>query len=139
MARGWTFKRCPDGVTGLPARGKRDAIKACRCKRGSWYWRVEGDPIPGSDRRDRPSRGGYPTQSEAQDALNEQLDRMRRRVAVSDRGYTVQRWLTEWLAAGTWASTTRTGYESHVRLYLAPLLGKNTRAPVAQLDRAGLF
>jgi integrase len=121
--RGWTYKRCPHGITGTPRRGDTPAVKACRESHGSWYWRVEGDTDPTTGRRDRPSRGGYGTKDTAQEALSEQIDRMRRRVGVSDRGYTVKKWLEEWLRDGTWEPTTRKGYGDHVRLYLIPLLG----------------
>jgi len=121
-AWGWTYKRCPHGVTGTPKRGNRASVRACREKHGSWYWRVEGPRKPDGS-REMPSKGGYRTQDEAEEALQVEIERMNAHPGRIDRTTTLKVWLERWLKEGTWGPSTRRSYESQIRLYLVPLLG----------------
>ncbi|MCO6007032.1 site-specific integrase [Actinoallomurus purpureus] len=74
-------------------------------------------------RRRRIRRGGYPTRKAALEVL--------RRLRVPQSGdecgrvLTVGEWLAHWLSSRTSpASSTVRGYTGHVRLYLAPYLGR---------------
>jgi integrase len=126
-AQGSVWKRCThDGKTrdtGLPATARRDAIPACRCKGGSWWWRIDAGRDPVTGERRQPIRGGYPTKAEAQEGLDDIRDQIRRGIIAHDEGKTVADWLREWLATGTWGPTTRDGYTRDVDTYLIPLLG----------------
>lgn len=120
------WKRCThDGKTrstGLPARGKRPAIPACRCGGGAWYWRADAGTSPGGSRVQ--TSGSAPTKREAEAALRDFRARADAGKAVTDRGLTVEKWLQRWLADGQWKPKARAGYESDIRLYLIPHLGE---------------
>lgn len=123
---GSTWKRCThDGTTknsGLPARGKRPAITACRCPGGSWWWRTDlpTDPITGQRRQ---LTGHEKTKALAAEALREAEARIDSGILADDRGKNVADWLTAWLTDGSWKPKARAGYESDVRVYLIPYLG----------------
>jgi integrase len=91
-------------------------------RHGSWYLRLEL-PVGVDGRRRRIRRGGYPTRKAALQALG----RLRVPRPGDEDGHvlTVGDWLAHWLASRTSpASSTVRGYTAHVRLYLAPYLGR---------------
>jgi integrase len=90
-------------------------------RHGSWYLRLElPADLDGCRRRIR--RGGLASRKAAEEALT----RLRTPSAgeASSSLLTVGDWLSHWLATRNRASWTVRGYTSHVRLYLAPYLGK---------------
>lgn len=145
---GSLWKRCYHSGTarnsGVPARGKRDAVPACRCDGGAWWWRTDLPTAPGQPRRQL--NGHEPTKARAAEALREAEARIDSGTLMDDRGYTVATWLTTWLAAGRWKHTARTSYETDVRQYLIPHLGgcrlqdlrrRHVRAMLAALAEQG--
>ena len=122
---GSVWKRCThDGKTrstGLPARGERPPIPACRCTGGSWWWRTDLPANPAGRRRQL--SGHEKTKTLAAEALAEAESRINSGTLTDDRGLTVADWLTRWLAAGTWKPKARASYASDVTLYLVPHLG----------------
>lgn len=127
MARGYVYKRCRlHGITGTPARGAKPAIPACRTCRppaGTWSWRAEGPPDPATGRRTQPSRGGFATRDDAQEALSRYLTDTAGGRHADDRRLTVAQWLRRWLNAGEWEPATRKDYTAHVETLLIPHLG----------------
>jgi integrase len=136
-ASGSVYRRCGcvDRSTRRPL-GYRCPLLGRR-GHGSWYLTIDL-PAAGEVGRERVRRGGYLTRRDAERALarfrTPSMD------AGGPRALTVGGWLEHWLATRTTprASTVR-GYASHVRLYLAPHLGRllltdlNTRHVQAML------
>lgn len=127
MARGFTYKRCPHGITGTPSRGARPATPACKVRHGSWAWRSEGPKDQLTGKRSQPSKGGYASRDDAERALNAYLAELDAGRGVHDRQLTVEQWLRRWLADGptgrTWQLATADRYARHVET-LIPLVGK---------------
>src|SRR3954447_7031094 len=117
--KGHTYKRCPCGVL-----RDRDGRRInCQKKHGSWYYVHELPPTPQGKRR-QTFRGGFATEREARQALNQAL------AAVSRVGYaeptrlTVAEYLDVWLSGkARLRSNTRRSYRGHLDLYLKPGLG----------------
>ncbi len=90
---------------------------------GSWSIDVT---VPGPFGVGPPVRvrsGGHPTRQAAQSALDRVVGRAHTDAAGA--AWTVQRWLTHWLATHPRIRpATRSSYESHVRGHLAPTLGR---------------
>jgi integrase len=124
---GSVWKRCThDGATrntGLPARGSRNQIPACRCTGGAWYWRTDLPPDPATGRR-RQASGHEATKTAAVAALTEAEAKIATGLRTDDRGATVAEWLTHWMATGRWKGLTRLNYQNDVDVYLIPRLGK---------------
>lgn len=101
-----------------------------RAGHGSWSFEVR---IPTPAGRVRVRRGGYATAAEAR----QELTAFRRRSgdARVAGSWTTGRWLTYWLQThrAIRASTHRS-YESHLRLYLMPALGRIPLDELSSLD-----
>jgi hypothetical protein len=115
---------CRDQVTGrrlggrCPRRGQRG--------HGSWYLLLE-IPAGADGARRRVRRGGYPTREAARRALSQLV--MPAPGVREAAPVTVGQWLQRWLGQRAGArESTRRGYASHVRLYLAPYSGVDVGA-----------
>lgn len=127
--KGSTFKRCTCPVV-KDSKGRR---VNCPKRHGSWSFVVDMGTDPATGKRKQIKRGGFPRQSDAQDALNELIGKLNAGTFVPDAGLTVGQWLQQWLtelpvlggARGKPVkASTITGYADHVRLYLEPVLGR---------------
>jgi integrase len=117
--KGHTYKRCPCGTL-RDADGRRIN---CPKRHGTWSFVHELPPGPDGSRR-QSSRGGFATQAQARDALNQELGKLRRGTYVERSQATVSEYLDQWLAAKvTLRDTTRKAYRDHITLYLKPGLG----------------
>lgn len=90
---------------------------------GTWTFDMRLPGGVGAGRARRLRRGGYATRGQAERARKAlaKAPVARQRSAA----WTTSAWLHEWLAsANRWSASTRQGYESHVRLYLDPYLGR---------------
>lgn len=118
MTRGSILQRhmtaCPRTVDGK--------VLPHRC-RGPWsYYLLVGHGPDG--RRRQLTRSGFPTKRAAQDALREVLAREDAEIAEVHR-LRVATYLRQWLESKRKIRrTTMRSYESHVRLYLEPHLGR---------------
>lgn len=122
--RGSVYKRCQEhGVTGTKSK------RACRKPHGSWYYRVDVDA--GSSERRQPSKGGFRTQTAAEEALAKVLAQGG---AVDDAQLTVEQWLRRWLAENEWKPRTRESYTRHVEQVLIPQLGKKRLRDLRRRD-----
>jgi hypothetical protein len=120
---GRVYRRCGciDAASGK-ALGDGCPRLVARHRHGSWYLRLEL-PVGVDGRRRRIRRGGYPTRRAALEALRRL--RTPRPGDENGRVLTVGDWLAQWLASRTSpASSTVRGYAGHIRLYLAPYLGR---------------
>lgn len=129
--RGSVWKRCPCGTTGLPARGAKPAVPACKKKHGSWYWRA--DAKRGAVERKQPGKGGYVTREAATEALNEHLKSVQDGTWTDDKNMTVETYLNDvWLPgrkerveAGTLGLKTYVNDESSCRTFIIPAIGQH--------------
>ncbi|WP_344907920.1 site-specific integrase [Actinomadura meridiana] len=91
-------------------------------RHGNWYFYLELDPGRGGKRR-RIRRGGFTTQEDAENALEDARCRALRGLDP-DLRYTVGQYLDEWLAGhGGLRRSTRKSYGEHIEYYLKPHLG----------------
>jgi integrase len=89
----------------------------------SWRIRYEAGLRP-DGKRDQRSKAGFKTKREAQEALSEALEQVRRGVVTDTRGLTVGAYLDSWLdGKRKLRPSTRRAYESHIRVYLTPTIG----------------
>jgi integrase len=89
----------------------------------SWRIRYEVGLKP-DGKRDQRSKAGFRTKREAQEALSEALERVRRGEVLGARKLTVGEFLDSWLASKrNVRPTTRRAYAGHVEVYLKPLIG----------------
>jgi integrase len=89
----------------------------------SWRIRYEVGLKP-NGKRDQRSKAGFKTKREAQEALSEALEQVRRGAVADVRGLTVGTYLTSWLdGKRKLRPSTRRAYESHIRVYLVPTIG----------------
>lgn len=90
----------------------------------SWRIRYDAGYHPDGRRR-QVSKGGFRTRREAEEALTEVRERVRTGVFTDAGKLTVAAYLDQWLAgkAKLRPSSARS-YESHVRIYLKPLIGQ---------------
>jgi hypothetical protein len=102
--KGYTYKRCHCGVV-RDSGGKR---VNCQKRHGSWYYVHELPPAPDGRRR-QTFRGGFSTEREARQALNQALDAVNSGEWVEPRQFTVAEYLDRWIAgkAGLRRSRTR--------------------------------
>src|SRR3954469_4547174 len=91
--KGQIWKRCPCG----DVRDNAGRIVNCPKRHGSWYYRHDVPPAADGRRR-QVKRGGFQTEREARDALNDVLARLARGSYVEQRRLTVGEYLDEWLA-----------------------------------------
>ena len=121
--QGSVYRRCGcvDPVTRRQLGGRCPRLAAAR--HGSWYLEF-ALPAGPDGRRCRIRRGGYPSRAAAA-AMLARLRGPGITAGPSGRALTVGDWLARWLASrrSPAASTVR-GYAAHVRLYLAPYLGR---------------
>ena len=125
--KGSTYKRCKcrgeDGKelgTRCPKLRRRDG--SWNPKHGSWYFRLELDAGPNGKRR-TVRRGGYESQTAAQNALDEAKAKAARGGDPANR-LTVGAYLDEWLAAHKGLSrSARKSYAEHITNHLRPHLG----------------
>jgi len=122
ISEGCVYRRCwcVDPATG------RQYGRACPRlaggRDGSWYVRLEL-PAGLDGRRRQIRRGGYPSRAAAVAVLARL--RAPRPGDTGARMLTVGDWLAHWLVSRTaTAPSTVRGYAAHVRLYLAPYLGR---------------
>ncbi len=117
--KGSTFKRCPCGTV-RDAQGNRIN---CPKKHGTWYYAHEAPPGP--DGRRRQSKvGGFATEREAREALNEVLSQIQRGTYRFRTKQTVGEYLHRWLEGkANLRATTRRSYTETIRLYLDPGIG----------------
>jgi integrase len=90
-------------------------------------WTVVYDETPADGGRSQRSKGGFRTRKEAQQFLNEQLQRLDAGTYTGPSKLTVSEFLVgEWLPAvrGTLRPLSYEKYEQAVRLYLVPRLGR---------------
>lgn len=121
--KGATFKRCgcKDPNTGRPLDRKCPKLKSS--KHGSWFYVVELSPGQNGKRRQQ-RRGGFPSQSAAEDALNAVVTQLTIGTYVNTGRLTVGQYLDDWLSGkGKLRPSTRTSYRQHIDLYLKPYLG----------------
>lgn len=122
--KGSTFKRCTC-PTAHDAKGKR---LNCPKKHGSWSYIADVGIDQTSGKRKQAKRGGFPTQKAAQEALTQLLGQLDTGTYVPDSSITVGEWLTAWIdereETGRNRPSTIESYRSHIRLYLAPKLGR---------------
>src|SRR5579872_5923364 len=121
--KGSTFKRCTCPVV-RDAKGRR---LNCQKKHGSWSYVLDIGIDPATGKRKQFKRGGFRTQTAAQDALNELLAKVQQGTFVPDASITVGAWLDQWVtereAVGKIKASTAEGYRDHMRLHLVPALG----------------
>ena len=122
--KGSTFKRCT-----CPAKYNAKGVRLnCPKKHGSWSYIADVGVDEATGKRKQAKRGGFPTQEAAQEALNELLAKLQQGSYVPDAGITVGAWLEQWIDERENAKRVRdstvTAYRSHIRLYLAPKLGR---------------
>jgi integrase len=126
--KGSTFKRCTCPVV-KDEKGRR---VNCPKRHGSWSYVLDAGTDPVTGKRKQIKRGGFPKQTDAQDALNKMIAKVQAGTYVPDAGMTVGKWLHQWLAelpilgsnrGKPVKASTITGYADHVRLYLEPMLG----------------
>jgi hypothetical protein len=120
---GCVYRRC--GCVN-PATGRQYGRHCPRLaaggRHGSWYVRLELPGGPDGHRR-RVRRGGYSSRKAAAAVLASL--RSPRPGDAGGRMLTVGDWLAHWLVSRTaTAPSTVRGYAAHVRLFLAPYLGK---------------
>ena len=131
-----TYKRCrcrDEGGRELGPRCPklRRADGSWSARHGTWYFRLEMPPGPGGKRRPALRQGGFDSQAGALAAWEGARDKLRRGADPSLR-LTTSRWLDEWLARCVdLKPTTVHAYQTHIRLYLKPLLG---HIPLDKLD-----
>lgn len=89
----------------------------------SWRIRWDAEPRPNGKRLQR-SKAGFRTRREAEVALREKLEEVRRHESPTDERVTVGDYLQRWLEGkrGIRATTLR-AYEGHVRVHLVPHIG----------------
>ena len=117
--KGSTYKRCPCDKAG----GKSKQGSTCRLRHGSWTFVHEGPPTADGRRR-QVSRGGFPSQREAREAMQASMARAQQGGPAIDQRVTVGAYLQEWLdgKAGLRATTMK-DYRSIVDLYVRPGIG----------------
>jgi integrase len=126
--KGSTYKRCKcrdaDGKElGSACPKLRRANDTWNPRHGTWYFRLELDAGPNGKRRPGHRRGGFASQDEAQDALDEAKERARLGVNVA-RKVTVGQHLEAWMAGKKRTrASTNLGYESIIRVHLIKHLG----------------
>ncbi len=130
--KGSTFKRCtcPPKYTTLTDESGKATRKRVNCpkRHGSWSFiaDVGVDEVTGN--RKQIKRGGFPKQTDAQDALDKLLNQLRTDTYVPDDGMTVAAWLHQWVderqELGKIKDTTADGYRDHIRVHLVPAIGR---------------
>jgi hypothetical protein len=89
----------------------------------SWRIRYEVG-IKADGRRDQRSKAGFKTRRDAEAALTEALERVRRGDVFDARRVMVGEFLDSWLASKrNIRPTTERAYAGHIRVYLKPLIG----------------
>ena len=110
--RGSVFKRCQC----RDATGKK--IKNCRKSHGSWSYTVDAGIDPTTGKRRQATRGGYPTKTEAEEALTTELAKLNAGTWTDDRRMTLGKWLDLWieeLIAAKKSPNTIKNYRGHIR------------------------
>ncbi len=88
----------------------------------TWAYVFDAGRVGG--KRKQQTKGGFRTRRDAQRALTEALDAFDKGTFVANGRLTVGEYLTDWLAGrASLRPTTLQAYESHIRLYLRPVLG----------------
>jgi integrase len=95
-------------------------------------WRIRYDAgLKPDGKRDQRSKAGFKTKREAQEALSETLERVRRGESLDARKITVGEFLDSWLESKrNLRPSTHRAYDGHIRVYLKPLIGN---VPLASL------
>jgi integrase len=89
----------------------------------SWRIRYE-EGVKANGRRAQRSKAGFKTRREAEAALAEALERVRRGDVFDARRVRVGEFLDSWLASKrNIRQTTERAYAGHIRIYLKPLIG----------------
>jgi Arm DNA-binding domain len=89
----------------------------------SWRIRYEVG-VKANGRRDQRSKAGFKTRRDAEAALAEALERVRRGDVFDARRVTVGEFLDSWLSSKrNIRPTTERAYAGHIRVYLKPLIG----------------
>lgn len=135
--RGSTYKRCKcrddDGKelgADCPKLRRKDG--SWNPRHGSWYFALELDPGPGGKRR-RVRRGGFESETAAQEAMDKAKEKERRGGNAQTR-QTTGDYLESWLKANKGLRrTTRQLYDGHIRNFLKPHLGH------VELDRLRVY
>jgi integrase len=99
----------------------------CSCRRAGWRYRMGlPDPATGAIGRPEWSRT-FPTKEAADEHQHKTRKAIAERSYTSDRGMTVEAFLTEWVERkkAKRKTTTAEGYESIVEHYLIPYLGRH--------------
>jgi len=135
--QGSVYKRCgcADPVTGRQLGNRCPRVAGSR--HGSWYIGLEL-PTGVDGRRRRVRRGGYPSRAAAAETLA--ALRSPRPGDRASQVLTTGDWLAQWLASRTSpATSTIRGYAAHVRLYLAPYLGRVLLAELSAAHVQAMF
>ncbi len=136
--KGSTYKRC-----GCRHHDGRLVGPSCRLLKnrdhGTWYYRAELPPAPDGSRR-YARKGGFATKRDAETALVDLLDRVQKRTHVNAGRITLGEWLDQWIAGkGRLRPTTRRTYDTHIRLYLKPVLGRIRLDELSPVDIERLY
>ena len=117
--KGHTYKRCPCGTR------RDDNGKRINCSKKHGTWSFVHDLPPGRDgKRRQVTRGGFPTERDAREALTIELGKLRGGTYVERTRAMVGEYLDQWLAGkAKLRATTHRSYGDHIRLYLKPGLG----------------
>lgn len=107
-------------VVGEGGKGLRDHRPGCKPR-----WQFMHDAPRGhGGKRKQINRKGFRTKKEAQRALRESQTSLDTGLRPDSTRRTVGEYLDQWIAGkASLRETTRTSYESHIRLYLTPHLG----------------
>ncbi len=133
--KGTIYHRCSCEAV-YDAKGNRKTCPRAsgRGRHGSWYYHLSGTV---GGRRTQAKKGGFSTKREAEDALAEAIDALRRGVRPQAGALLVRDYLQDWLAgkvaAGLRDSTARS-YRGHLNNYLIPHLGNHRLRELTALD-----
>jgi integrase len=117
--KGHVHKRCPC----VPRRDETWRRVNCGKRPGSWSIVYPLPPTSAGKRR-QATRGGFASEREARQALNEALAAAGRASYVEPTRMTVGEYLDQWIAGkARLRSNTRRSYQGHIDLYLKPGLG----------------
>ncbi len=120
--KGSVSKRCSCPVQ-RNARGER---VACKIKHGSWTYVADAGRDPATGRRRQLRGSGFATKAEAEAALAEHVDSVRKGTATHDERQTVATYLGGWLEqreANGLRATTLQSYRQHVEQLFVPQIG----------------
>ena len=133
--KGHTYKRCPCGTL----RDDHGRRVNCAKRHGSWFYAHELPPAADGKRR-QSKVGGFATEREARQALNDALAQIHRGAHIEPNRQKVGEYLDQWLTGkAKLRSSTRRSYQEHVALYPQPALGHLRLADLHDVDIERLY